>query len=108
MTMNPPPPMFPATGWTTASANPTATAASTALPPRRRISLPTSLASGCDDTTMACGAATAWARPASAQSAAMIAWWAGAVVMGPGPGPVLVVDGAGGRGTRGLPGAGSG
>ena len=33
ITMKPPPPMLPASGWTTASANPTATAASTALPP---------------------------------------------------------------------------
>src|SRR5919199_6462428 len=32
MIMNPPPPMFPASGCTTASANPTATAASTASP----------------------------------------------------------------------------
>ena len=34
ITMNPPPPMLPASGCTTASAKPTATAASTALPPR--------------------------------------------------------------------------
>src|SRR5258708_2304022 len=38
--MNPPPPIFPAAGSTTASANATATAASTALPPRFRISTP--------------------------------------------------------------------
>ena len=31
--MNPPPPRFPAEGWVTAKAKPTATAASTALPP---------------------------------------------------------------------------
>ena len=41
MTMKPPPPMLPASGYTTASANSVATAASTALPPRCRISLPT-------------------------------------------------------------------
>src|SRR5437762_3162552 len=101
MTMNPPPPMFPATGWTTASANPTATAASTALPPRRRMSVPTSLATGCDDTTMACDPVTAWARPASAQSAAMSARWAGAVVVGPGPGAAPGAAGAVGSGPPG-------
>src|ERR1051325_10888317 len=58
VTMNPPPPMLPATGWTTASANATATAASTALPPRRSTSTPTSLARGCDVTTMACSPVT--------------------------------------------------
>src|SRR5688500_10291890 len=40
--MNPPPPMLPAVGCVTASAKPVATAASTALPPRRRIAAPTS------------------------------------------------------------------
>ena len=54
--MNPPPPMFPASGCTTASANPTATAASTALPPCRRMSRPMALASGWPDTTIAAGA----------------------------------------------------
>ena len=39
--MNPPPPILPAEGQTTASANPTATAASTAFPPRFRTSTPT-------------------------------------------------------------------
>src|SRR2546430_15569094 len=71
--MNPPPPMFPATGSTTASANATATAASTALPPRRRIATPTSLASGCPDTTIAWRLATGFARPVSGQSLAMSA-----------------------------------
>src|SRR3972149_5524948 len=56
--MNPPPPMLPASGSTTASAKPTATAASTALPPCFRTSTPASLASGCADTTMALGAIT--------------------------------------------------
>ena len=40
--MNPPPPMFPALGCVTASANAVATAASTALPPFFRIPAPTS------------------------------------------------------------------
>src|SRR5687767_15939763 len=43
--MYPPPPRLPASGYVTASANPTATAASTALPPRRRVSTPARLAS---------------------------------------------------------------
>src|ERR1700694_1290752 len=71
--MNPPPPMLPARGSVTASANPTATAASTALPPLRRISTPTLVASGSSLTTMpllastgasecAAGAASAAAR----------------------------------------------
>ncbi len=51
--MNPPPPMLPASGWTTARANPTATAASTALPPCRSMSRPTSLAMGLPETTIA-------------------------------------------------------
>ena len=42
MTMNPSAPRFPAAGHVTASANPTATAASTALPPFLRISTPAS------------------------------------------------------------------
>src|SRR5437016_3702372 len=49
--MNPPPPILPASGSTTASANPTATAASTALPPCFKTSIPTWLASGGPDTT---------------------------------------------------------
>src|SRR5947209_3861844 len=43
--MKPPPPMLPAWGCVTASANPIATAASTALPPALRISTPTCVAS---------------------------------------------------------------
>src|SRR6185437_6961972 len=42
--MKPPPPMFPAAGNVTSSAKPVATAASTALPPFWRISMPASLA----------------------------------------------------------------
>src|SRR5215813_11710735 len=41
MTINPPPPRLPADGHTTAKASPTATAASTALPPRFNTSTPT-------------------------------------------------------------------
>src|SRR6516165_4843990 len=43
--MKPPPPMLPAAGSTTAKAKAVATAASTALPPRFRISVPASEAS---------------------------------------------------------------
>src|SRR5215472_901649 len=46
--------MLPAAGCTTANANPVATAASTALPPRRRISTPAFEASWCTLTTTAC------------------------------------------------------
>jgi hypothetical protein len=53
MSIKPPPPMFPACGRTTARAKPTATAASTALPPSRRISTPASVASWWMVTTMA-------------------------------------------------------
>ena len=45
-TMKPPPPRLPAEGCVTASAKPVATAASTALPPRLRMSMPTWEASG--------------------------------------------------------------
>ena len=53
--MKPPPPRLPASGSTTAIANPTATAASTALPPRRNTSRPATLAMSFPDVTMACG-----------------------------------------------------
>jgi hypothetical protein len=58
MSMNPPPPMLPAAEWTTVRAKPTATAASTALPPFFRMSTPASVARWCTVTTMACGART--------------------------------------------------
>ena len=51
MTMKPPPPMLPAVGCVTASANPVAMAASTALPPLRRTRAPTSLAIHCWEET---------------------------------------------------------
>src|SRR6185312_11689588 len=59
--MKPPPPMFPAVGYVTASANPVATAASTALPPALRISTPASLARRELLTTIACSASVAGA-----------------------------------------------
>src|SRR5687768_7275923 len=57
--MNPPPPMFPAAGRVTVSAKPTATAASTAFPPRFMMSAPTLLAISLLLTTIACFARTA-------------------------------------------------
>ena len=63
-TRNPPPPMFPAVGCVTASANAVATAASTALPPSRMIWKPTSEAIALWLTTMPrlarIGAEPAW------------------------------------------------
>ena len=56
ITMNPPPPMLPAVGYVTASANPVATAASTALPPFASTSRPTSLAMLLAETTIPRGA----------------------------------------------------
>src|ERR1035437_963900 len=56
--MKPPPPMFPAAGWVTARANPTATAASTALPPARRTATPAWVAWRSRATPMACRART--------------------------------------------------
>ncbi len=56
--MKPPPPMLPARGRVTASAKPTATAASTALPPRFSMSNPTRDASASWLTTMPCVAMT--------------------------------------------------
>src|SRR5687768_8548369 len=64
MTMYPPPPRLPASGYATASANPTATAASTAFPPRRRISTPASVAAGLLLATIALGAVLALRDPA--------------------------------------------
>ncbi len=53
--MNPPPPMLPAEGCVTASANPVAMAASTALPPARSTARPTWLARRSTDTTIPFG-----------------------------------------------------
>ena len=52
ITMKPPPPRLPADGYVTASAKPTATAASMALPPAARTSAPTFEATSERDTTM--------------------------------------------------------
>src|SRR5918999_2208468 len=56
ITMYPPPPRLPASGYVTARATPTATAASTALPPRRRVSTPARVASESLLDTIAVGA----------------------------------------------------
>ena len=56
--MKPPPPRLPARGRVTASAKPTATAASTALPPRFNMSKPTRDAAASWLTTMPCAATT--------------------------------------------------
>src|SRR5213592_4296388 len=49
--MKPPPPMLPALGWVTASANAVATAASTAFPPLARMAAPASHAGADVHTT---------------------------------------------------------
>src|SRR6185312_14880933 len=59
ITMYPPPPMLPAAGNVTSSANPVATAASTAFPPRFRISTPASLARRLLLAIIACSASVA-------------------------------------------------
>ena len=56
--MKPPPPMLPALGCVTASAKPTATAASMALPPLLRTLSPASVACASRVTTMPCRART--------------------------------------------------
>ncbi len=63
--MNPPPPRLPARGSVTARAKPTATAASTALPPRSRISTPTRVARASWLATMPFGASAGCTRAAS-------------------------------------------
>src|SRR2546428_2147433 len=97
--------MSPATGSRRASATATATAASTALPPRRRIATPTSLASGCPDTTIAWRLATGFARPVSGQSLAMSARRVARSVAGPGAGGT---PGAGVAGAAAPDGGGAG
>src|SRR5687767_9347637 len=52
--MNPPPPILPAGGQVTASASPTATAASIAFPPRCKTSTPTREAISLVDATIPC------------------------------------------------------
>ena len=56
--MKPPPPMLPALGWVTASASPTAAAASMALPPFFKTCNPVSVACRSRETTMPCRART--------------------------------------------------
>src|SRR5580700_303396 len=56
--MNPPPPRFPAEGWVTANAKPTAIAASTALPPACSTATPASVACVSRVTTIAWRACT--------------------------------------------------
>src|SRR3990167_4933894 len=78
--MKPPPPILPASGWVTASAKATATAASTALPPAFKMSTPIMAASRSGPATMPWRAtvglaansgciACAWARLANRRSA---------------------------------------
>src|SRR5438309_2294764 len=57
--MNPPPPILPAAGSTTANANAVATAASTAFPPFWRISTPAREANSSSVATMPCAPRTA-------------------------------------------------
>src|SRR4051812_29944106 len=69
MSMNPPPPMLPASGKVTARAKAVATAASTALPPLWRISAPTREAGAETETTRA--------RPWTAEPWTTSRGWAG-------------------------------
>ncbi len=66
--MKPVPPLLPADGCTTARVNPTATAASTALPPFLMISTPTSLAIGWIDDTIPWRSGTGMVSAKSGQS----------------------------------------
>jgi len=65
ISMKPPPPMLPALGCVTARANPTAMAASTALPPRLSTSSPAEVACFSRETTMPCFARTGCAAKAA-------------------------------------------
>ena len=58
ISMKPPPPMLPALGWVTASASPTAAAASMALPPFFKTCNPVSVACRSRETTIPCRART--------------------------------------------------
>ena len=66
---NPPPPMLPASGHVTARANATATAASAALPPRLRISMPTPAAIPSSAATAPPAPFEAWGRSAADSAA---------------------------------------
>jgi hypothetical protein len=77
--MNPPPPSPHDSGRTTESVNEVATAASTAFPPRRRISAPASEAITWSAATAPCGnrasqAVASLAQPAAARSTTSAAW----------------------------------
>src|ERR1700719_603740 len=74
--MNPPPPILPAAGSTTARANAVATAASTALPPRSRISTPARDASSSSVATIPWAPRTASLRQLFSESAR--AWYSAA------------------------------
>src|SRR5271169_11815 len=65
ISMNPPPPRFPAGGCTTASTNPVATAASTALPPACIISTPAREAKSWTLTTIPWDACTGSVEPSA-------------------------------------------
>src|SRR5262249_19631489 len=69
MSMKPPPPMLPASGQVTARAKPTATAASTALPPFFRTATPTSAAGAETQTTMPLRPVAEWAAGAGVTAA---------------------------------------
>src|ERR1022692_841289 len=73
ISMNPLPPKLPAVGCVTARARPTAMAASTALPPRRSVSMPTCDACSSTDTTMPWRARTGCGLAAETGSAGRIA-----------------------------------
>ena len=112
--MNPPPPIFPASGWVTSSAKPTATAASMALPPALRMSRPTSLAIALPDATMPCGASAMRAVPVYRHDGAIAAGCCAAALAGSAasagdageqgePGVAVNVHGGLGCGGRGEP-----
>src|SRR5450759_4633599 len=69
ISMKPPPPMLPALGWVTASASPTAAAASMALPPFFKTSRPTTVAWRSRETTMPWRARTGWAAHTGTEAA---------------------------------------
>ena len=71
--MNPPPPMFPALGCVTDSANAVATAASTAFPPLARIDAPMSDAGADTETTSPDFETTASSLPWAARGGARTA-----------------------------------
>src|SRR5678809_474399 len=77
ITMYPPPPRLPANGNVTASANPVATAASTAFPPARMISSPAALASELLLATIEVGANVPWSPGVKRHSVGKATVWFG-------------------------------